>query len=83
MGGLQALVAPRFHQRRPHGLWRAARAPQWKLRELSAQSALALARLIASRKDDNGRVLIRDFYAGFEPVRETPMTHHNLMETQQ
>jgi acetylornithine deacetylase/succinyl-diaminopimelate desuccinylase-like protein len=34
--------------------------------------ALALARLLASMKDDNGRVLIRDFYAGVEPLLRPP-----------
>jgi acetylornithine deacetylase/succinyl-diaminopimelate desuccinylase-like protein len=33
--------------------------------------AMMLARLLASMKDDNGRVLIKDFYAGIEPLSET------------
>lgn len=33
--------------------------------------AMMLARLLASMKDDDGRVLIRDFYQGIEPLTET------------
>jgi acetylornithine deacetylase/succinyl-diaminopimelate desuccinylase-like protein len=50
--------------------------------------ALALARRLASMKDDNGRVLIRDFYAGVEPLtateqqalRDVPPTEGKLMK---
>ena len=33
--------------------------------------AMMLARLLASMKDDDGRVLVKDFYDGIEPLSET------------
>lgn len=33
--------------------------------------AMRLARLLASMKDDDGRVLVKDFYEGIEPLSET------------
>ena len=60
----------RRHERRCYGLRRQASAAQRALRKLVTKSANLLARLLASMKDDDGRVTIEGWYSDVEPLGE-------------